>query len=426
MKKRIFSIILAVIMLISSLSVITYAAATASGSCGSDINWELSSKGKLTLTGSGKMYDYGYTSDTYSPWNDYRNDIKEVKISDGITVLGEYAFYKFSNLTKISIPDSVTEIRKDVFKGCTSLKSYTVPDKVTEISRHLFHDCTSLEKITIHKGVKTIHTNAFENCAAFTDIVYEGSEAQWKEINFVYSSTEELKMMGVENFKIKDGGLKHDCVFSNYETDVSAGKKIAKCETVYCFKTKSKKSYGACGDKHFFMYYLFNNDDSYYKNGTETSLCYVDCGASHTRERENSMLIDSVSEFKDVKKGAWYVEYIDFAVGRAMFKGTSETTFEPNSNITRAMFVTILSRLSGEELSNKVNSGFKDVPTDQWYTGAVKWAYEKGITNGTGDGFSPDKNITRQELCAMLVRFSDRQGILLDSGIPTPLPFSFM
>lgn len=413
--KRFISMLLAVIILISSFTFVSLAAT--SGSCGSGVTWELSSSGVLTISGSGAMGDYGYTDGKYNPWNSYRDKIKEVNVKSGVTKIGSYAFYKCSALTKVTIADSVKAVNKDAFKGCSSLKSYTVPKNVTDIGRHLFHDCTSLEKVTIHSGVKTINNNAFENCSAFNEIVFEGTEDQWSKINFVYSGNTERDMLLVENFTIKKGSV-HKHSFSYYTSDKVNGIKYAKCDTDYCYKMKVEKLVTTC--PHWFCYWVYNFDADYGKNATETSTCWYGCGTKKTRERANSMLVNSVNKFNDVKKGAWYVEYIDFVVGHGIFSGTSAKTFAPTGNITRAMFVTLLYRLAGiygEKTSVSTTVNFTDVPKKSWYYDAVNWAASKEITTGTSaTTFSPNKNITRQEICAMLIRFSDRVGILVKTN----------
>lgn len=412
MSKRILSMLIAVIILLSSLSMITLAAS--SGKCGDKVEWTLSDNGKLTISGTGAMSDYGYKSGEYSPWFDVRNNIKEIEVKNGVTAIGEYAFYQCAMLREVSIADSVTEVKKDAFKGCAMLESYTVPKNVTEISRHLFHDCISLKKVVIHTGVKTIHTNAFENCTGLKEIIYKGNADEWKKVKLSYANETEQKMLYCTGFEIEGDNHKH--TFSDYRTDKATNTKTAKCDVDYCYRCDIEKIQFAC--PHFFLYYRFNNDDGYYKNGTETSYCYLTCGASKTRERENSMLVDSTKEFNDVPAGAWYKEYVDFAVGRAMFTGTGNKKFEPLSSITRSMFVTVLARIGGCDYKNNVDSGFSDVPKNKWYTGAVKWAFEKGITNGTSKTtFAPDKAITRQEICAMMVRFSDRLGKVIEPEV---------
>lgn len=111
-------------------------------------------------------------------------------------------------------------------------------------------------------------------------------------------------------------------------------------------------------------------------------------------------------QFSDVQSGSWYVPYVDFVVDNGYMNGTSATTFEPNGNLTRAMFATILARYDGATVDNSKETAFSDVPVNQWYTGSIAWANEKSIVNGTGNGkFSPNNNITRQDLCVMVERY---------------------
>lgn len=122
MKKRIFSFVLAVLM-IASLLPATALAAVKSGTCGaesdgSNLTWTLDSEGVLTISGSGDMYDYGSSS---APWHGSRSRVKSAVIADGVTSIGSYAFSDCSSLTSVTIPDSVTSIDWDAFGDCTSL-----------------------------------------------------------------------------------------------------------------------------------------------------------------------------------------------------------------------------------------------------------------------------------------------------------------
>ncbi len=79
--------------------------------------------------------------------------------------------------------------------------------------------------------------------------------------------------------------------------------------------------------------------------------------------------------------------------------------------MTRAMFVVVLSRMAGAVTDNAVDSGFADVPSGMWYTGAVAWAAKNGIVSGTGHNtFSPDMQITREQLAVLMVRFCEYMG----------------
>ena len=111
------------------------------------------------------------------------------------------------------------------------------------------------------------------------------------------------------------------------------------------------------------------------------------------------------------------MEYVDYAYLFGFFKGMTDTTFEPNTNLTRGMFVTVISRISGEEIDNDVKTKFKDVVKGKWYTGAVKWANDNEIVNGLSDTeFGTNENITREQMCTMLIRFAKFRGIDLKNA----------
>ena len=181
MKKRIFSFVLAVLMIASLLPATALAAdVVASGTCGaegngSNLTWTLDSEGVLTISGSGDMYNYG-SSDFSAPWDGSRSRVKSVVIADGVTSIGEYAFFYCESLTSVTIPDSVTSIGKYAFFCCTSLTSVTIPDSVTSIGRFAFSNCTSLTSVTIPGSVTSIGLYAFASCTSLTGIwVAEGN-----------------------------------------------------------------------------------------------------------------------------------------------------------------------------------------------------------------------------------------------------------
>ena len=111
-------------------------------------------------------------------------------------------------------------------------------------------------------------------------------------------------------------------------------------------------------------------------------------------------------KFTDVSASDWYKEYVDFVASNGYMIGTSETTFEPQTNLTRAMFATILARYDKANVDDSKATIFNDVPVDQWYTGSIGWANEKEIVKGYGDGnFGTNDSITRQDLSLMIVRY---------------------
>ncbi|MCQ4866364.1 S-layer homology domain-containing protein [Pseudoflavonifractor phocaeensis] len=122
----------------------------------------------------------------------------------------------------------------------------------------------------------------------------------------------------------------------------------------------------------------------------------------------------AASRFTDVKTSHWAYDEIIDVVDKEIFLGTSATTFAPEMEMTRAMFVTVLARLAGAEVDDSESSDFRDVPTGQWYTGAVAWAAEKGIVKGVSDTmFAPTQVITREQMATMILRYTDYLKIKL-------------
>ena len=117
-----------------------------------------------------------------------------------------------------------------------------------------------------------------------------------------------------------------------------------------------------------------------------------------------------IESFSDVQSSDWFYQYVDFVTSNEYFVGTSDTTFEPNLTMTRAMFVVVMARMDGAEVNNDVSS-FSDVPVGTWYTGAVTWATENDLVLGVGNNqFDPNGAITREQMCVLMDRFVDYYG----------------
>ena len=237
MKKRILSILLAVLMLLSAVPLgmvdTAYAAALASGKCGDSATWTLDSTGTLTISGTGPMYNYSLWD---NPWCDIAlrssgisTRVVNAVVSSGVTTLGAYAlsacdsmvsvslpetllavgescFFSSTALHNISIPNSVRSIGDCAFSGCngltrvtlgsslkgiggqafkecSSLSSIVIPEGVTAIEYSTFEDCSNLMEITIPRTVTSIGRWAFDGCYGLSKVTFTGTRAQWNAID---------------------------------------------------------------------------------------------------------------------------------------------------------------------------------------------------------------------------------------------------
>ena len=109
--------------------------------------------------------------------------------------------------------------------------------------------------------------------------------------------------------------------------------------------------------------------------------------------------------FSDVS--GWYSEYVNYLAARGIING-GNGKFNPNADITRAQFATILANLSGADLTSFTTSSFSDIKTTSWYFGAAQWAFMAGVSEGTDGKFNPNAKITRQDMAVMISRYAEK------------------
>lgn len=106
------------------------------------------------------------------PWS---TSITKVTIGEGVTSVGNYAFYNCTLLFSVSLPSTLKTIGEYSFSGCSTIVDFTVPSGVTTIGAYAFSGCSSLNEIDLGTGVTTINQNAFSSCASLTSIVFPDS-----------------------------------------------------------------------------------------------------------------------------------------------------------------------------------------------------------------------------------------------------------
>ena len=415
MKKRIFSFVLAVLMIASLLPAAALAAdVVKSGTCGaegdgSNLTWTLDSEGVLTISGSGGMHDYN--SPSSPPWYRSRSMVKSAVIADGVTSIGEWAFFVCRSLTSVTIPDSVTRIGKGAFSECTSLTSVTIPDGVTSIGKETFCNCGSLTSVTIPNSVTSIGWYAFYNCMSLAYVYYAGSEAQWKAIS--------ISSAGNNNLLTANIHYNYVSHTHSYKDVVTAPTCTAKGYTTHTC---------ACGDSYVDTYvdalgHAWDNGKvTKEPTATETGIRTYTCTRCSETKTETIPKLTHEHSYKAVVTaptctakgytthtcacGDSYVDtYVD-ALGHAWDNG--KVTKEPTATETgvRTYTCTRCSATKTETIpatgSVDVTQMFTDV-TKNWAYPGIQYCVTHGIMGGMGDGtFAPTGTTTRAQIVQIL------------------------
>lgn len=169
-----------------------------SGLCGANVSWNLRADGSMYISGAGPMYNYEYDyEEDYStyPWEKIRDSITSVHVTDGVTSIGDGAFWGCENITAVVIGNQVRTIGMDAFyfdenirsltlgesvsvigvsafDECSSLTSVILPDSVTAIEDYAFDNCAALKELKLGKGLKTIGEAAFTGCSQLVKVVF--------------------------------------------------------------------------------------------------------------------------------------------------------------------------------------------------------------------------------------------------------------
>ena len=122
-----------------------------------------------------------------------------------------------------------------------------------------------------------------------------------------------------------------------------------------------------------------------------------------------------VNPFKDIPEGKWYTNAVLWCYQNGYMTGTSSETFDPNAPFSRAMFVTVLSKLDKADTSSYTGSSFTDVKTGKWSSKTIQWAYLSEYAAGLGNGlFGPNEPVTRQQMAQFLYNYSQKKGMTLE------------
>ena len=365
----------------------------------------------LTIYGSGAMDDYGIHD---MPWYEFRDEIREVVINNGVTTVGEDAFWEFENIEKVTLPDSMETIVKYAFSGCeklaeinlpenlksignqalsgTALTYVMIPSGIQKISASTFSYCESLETVYLPKSVKTIAGAAFYKCTALKEIYYEGTEDELNAIEIgdmndpLYNATVYLNTADPNSDiffpDVKEGAWYYEAVQYVAKKGYMGGYSNGKFGPADKLKRQ---------DFVMILSRIANADLSSYEN--------------------------AASKFSDVKKGSYYFTAVMWAVDNGIIGGYSNGKFGVGDNITREQVATILYRYMGSPEVQDVDSTlakYKDVNRISAYAKIpLAWAVQSGIISGMADGrIAPVEGASRAQIAQIVMRM-DQQGMFV-------------
>ena len=156
------------------------------GSCGDNLTWTLT-EGTLKIKGSGAMWDF--LESTMAPWYEQRAEIRNLILPDGLTHVGELAFYDCSRLTIVNLPDNVESIGDFAFASCEKLKLLDLGDGLRTIGKSAFHGCWELTDVRLSQSLQSIGEQAFYDCASITNIVIPAGVEKLGTAAFAYCTS---------------------------------------------------------------------------------------------------------------------------------------------------------------------------------------------------------------------------------------------
>ena len=375
--------------------------------------------GTLTIYGTGPMRDYAGSNHYIAPWKAFKNITTKIVVEEGVTGIGDYAFSEYSELISVSLPSTLISIGESAFSRCDDLTHLVIPPKVDYIGRSAFKTW-GLEKVVFLGSVPSQGSfRCLDNC--YATVYYpadniswtEGAKAQYADTVTWVAEVHDYTQLTSEATCTQSGMVTYacsSCGHSYSEYVVAPGHRY---ENGFC--TVCGLEEPPFADVIHGMYY-YEPVKWAVEQGITTGMTpttFVPDG-SCTRAQVVTFLwramgcpepISSDNPFTDVSAGEWYSDAVLWAVEKGITLGTSESTFDPELACTRGQIVTFLWRYQGQPAAESSADPFSDLAEDAYYYDAVLWAVEEGITNGFPDGtFGPEQICTRGQIVTFLYR----------------------
>ena len=373
-------------------------------------------------------------------------------VKEGTERIGDYAFFYCRALESLTLPTSIRHIGSNSISICEQLRTLHLPEGLVSIGDAAFASSAALTEVNIPSTVEIIGNHAFLGTALETLVLPTGVKSIGAEA-LAYNPT--LNSVTIRSGLTDIGAdLCKNSPNVTIWTDSAAAPIYAYAQangiTVRLLNSGSgSSSSGSSGfsgsavsisavkngtvtvnpksaSKGSTVTITAKPDSGYQlddltvtdKNGKELKLTDKGNGkytftmpASKVEIKATFVKEVETSPFSDVSTSAYYYEAVKWAQEKGITGGIGNGLFGPNQPCTRAQIVTFLWRAAGSP-EPKSMSSFSDVSADSYYAKAVAWAVENGITTGTGDGkFSPDATCTREQAVAFLYRASGSPAV---------------
>lgn len=343
----------------------------------------------------------------------------ELRIPEGACV-GLRAFVG-GQFTKLTLPDNVHCLGNFAFEDCDGITAVTIPSSLTFINYGLFYDCENLRDVIIPETIESIYTHAFSGCESLKYLAIPGSVRFIGDYSLGYLEDAEIRFLG-DAPELEDWVFNRSVVTCYYP---------AENET---WTEAVRQQYGGTvtwvplGDGgHIHAWDAVTVAPTCTEEGYTLRSCRI-CGESEQTEFVDALGHEYVlgqcsrcgdtvdSGFGDVAPGSFYFDSVRWAVQRGITNGTGDG-FAPNDACTRAQAVTFLWRAQGCPEPKTKHNPFTDVSEQDYYYKAVLWAAEEGITTGIGNGkFAPHNTCNRAETVTFLWRAKGAPARTGESG----------
>ena len=341
---------------------------------------------RLTITGTGPMYDY---SEYYSaPWPWY---VDRLSLPNGMTSIGDYAFNDRIFLYDVSIPNSLTRIGEKAFSGC-DLKTLELPAKVAQVDCFAFLGNDKLKQVVIRNPDCLV---AIEEVDSSEDLYFpDGTLGDNNKVIIYGKHRADRENAAV----IKKSGYAYAyaenyakrCGYTFYATNAFSDVAEGKFYEIPVAWANGKGITNGTDDTHF-------SPEKACTRGQVVTFLWRANGSPAPKTTSHS--------FKDVNSKAYYYKAMLWAVENGITTGTDKTHFSPDKSCSRGQVVTFLWRAKGWEEPTLTTTSFTDVNSNAYYYKAMLWALQKNITTGTDKThFSPGKECTRGQVVTFLFR----------------------